>query len=298
VWTFIAGMAVGGLIFGAGYIAGHGVPRLPSHWSGDRHDDREQRDGADLPRPQDPTRTSGRPPRDPGAEAWIGGPAGTGTIDGVVAFQGRVPERKVPPKRRDAEFCKGKEVEYNAVVVEDGGLRDVLVRLSDDAVTDTYQPPAAHAEIEQIDCMYVPRIQGVVAGQLIDIKNGDPTLHNVHTYRGTESWFNTPQIKGSDPVARELPDEPKIVRFTCDVHPWMRGFVVVSPHPFFAVTGQGGAFSIKRVPAGTFTIEAWHSRFGRKTKRVKIVEGQTVAIGFAYTGAESAPPENSDEALF
>jgi plastocyanin len=169
----------------------------------------------------------------------------------------------------------------------------VLARLSDDAVTDTYQPPAAHAEIEQIDCMYVPRIQAVVTGQTIDIKNGDATMHNVHTYRGTESWFNKAQVKGWEPIPQELPDEPKIIKFTCDVHPWMRGFVVVSPHPFFAVSGQGGGFSIKRVPAGTFTIEAWHSRFGR----VKIVEGQTVAIGFAYTGTDSAPAENSDEDL-
>jgi plastocyanin len=223
------------------------------------------------------------------------GKMGTATIKGVVNFTGKAPEMKVPKKRKDAEFCKTKEVKYNAVVADKGKLADVFVRLANDAVKGDYKAPSKHAEIAQVDCMYTPRVQGVVAGQTIDIKNGDQTLHNVHTYKGAESWFNKPQIKGSDPIAQELPDEPKIVKFTCDVHPWMRGFVVVTAHPFFATTGADGTFTIDKVPAGEFTIEAWHPHFGAKTAKVKVEEGKPAEVTFSYDGTEAEPAENKDE---
>jgi plastocyanin len=229
------------------------------------------------------------------APAGAEGKMGTATIKGVVNFSGKAPEMKVPKKRKDAEFCKTKEVKYNSVVVNNGKLADVLVRLSNDAVKGDYKAPAKHAEIAQSDCMYAPRIQGVVAGQTIDIKNGDATLHNVHTYKGAESWFNKPQIKGSAAIPQELPDEPKIVKFTCDVHPWMRGFVVVTAHPFFAVSGADGTFAIEKVPAGEFTVEAWHPHYGLKTQKVKVEDGKAAEITFAYDGTEKEPDENKDE---
>lgn len=202
---------------------------------------------------------------------------------------------KVPRQRKGADICKTKEVKHNAVLSANGKLQDVLVRLANDAVPGHYKAPAKHAEIDQVDCMYTPRIQGVVADQTIDIKNADGTLHNVHTYKGAESWFNKAQPKGANPIAQELPDEPKLVKFTCDVHPWMRGFVVVTAHPFFSVTGADGAFVIEKVPAGEFTIEAWHSHYGLKTAKVKVEDGKIVEATFSYDGNEAEPAENKGE---
>jgi plastocyanin len=229
------------------------------------------------------------------APAGSEGKMGTATIKGVVKLTGKPPEMKVPKKRKDAEFCKTKEVKYNAVVADKGLLAETLVRLANDAVKGDYKAPAAHATINQVDCMYTPRIQGVVAGQTIDIKNGDATLHNVHTYKGAESWFNKPQIKGSPEIPQELPDEPKIVKFTCDVHPWMRGFVIVNAHPFFAVSGADGSFTIDKVPAGEFTVEAWHPHYGLKTAKVKVEDGKSADVSFSYDGNEAEPAENKDE---
>jgi plastocyanin len=231
------------------------------------------------------------PKKDEGKE----GKMGTASIKGVVNFTGKAPEMKVPKKRKDAEFCKTKEVKYNAVVVNGGKLQDVFVRIANDSIKGEYKAPSKHAEIDQVDCMYSPRVQGVVAGQTIDIKNGDGTLHNVHTYKGTESWFNKPQIKGSAPIDQEMPEEPKIIKFACDVHPWMRGFVVVSTHPFFAVSGADGSFTIEHVPAGDYTVEAWHPHYGLKTAKVKVEDGKPASLDFSYDGNEKEPDENKDE---
>jgi plastocyanin len=222
------------------------------------------------------------------------GPMGTATIKGAVSFSGKAPEMKVPKKRKDAEFCKTKEVKYNAVLVNGGKLQDVLVRLANDSVKGDYKAPAKHAEIDQVDCMYTPRIQGIVAGQEIDIKNADGTLHNVHTFKGNETWFNQAQPKGSVAISKEIEDT-KLIKFVCDVHPWMRGFVVASTHPFFAVSGADGTFTIDKVPAGKFTIEAWHATYGLKTATVEVADGKPAEVNFTYDGTEAEPIENKDE---
>ena len=221
---------------------------------------------------------------------------GNATIKGVVAFSGKAPEMKVPAKRKDADFCKTKEVKYNAVLVKDGKLKDVLVRIAAGGVAGNWKAPEKHAEIDQADCMYSPRIQGVVAGQTLDIKNGDQTLHNVHTYKGTESLFNQAQPKGAAAIAKDAPDEASVMKFTCDVHPWMRGFVVVTDHPFFAVSGEDGSFKIEKVPAGKYTVEAWHSTYGLlKKEAVEVKDTGEVTVDFEYKGTEAEPAENKGE---
>jgi plastocyanin len=220
--------------------------------------------------------------------------AGNGTIKGVVSFTGKAPEMKVPTKRKDAEFCKDKQVPFNAVLVKDGKLQDVFVRLANGSVKgnfDTSKP----SHIDQVDCMYTPRIQGVVAGQSIEIKNSDATLHNVHTYKGSESWFNQAQPKGSASMTKESPEDPTVVKFSCDVHPWMRGFVVVTDHPFFAVSGADGSFTIDKVPAGKYKLEAWHTTYGLKTADVEVADGKPAEVTFSYDGTEAEPAENKDE---
>jgi len=221
---------------------------------------------------------------------------GNATIKGAVAFSGKAPEMKVPVKRKDADVCKAKDVKYNAVLVKDGKLQDVLVRIAPGGVPGDWKAPAKHAEIDQVECMYTPRIQGVVAGQTIDIKNGDATLHNVHTYKGSESLFNTAQPKASPPMPKEMPDEASVVKFSCDVHPWMRGFVIVTDHPFFAVSGEDGTFKIEKVPAGKYTIEAWHSQYGLlKKEAVEVKDSGEVTVDFEYKGTEAEPADNKGE---
>lgn len=225
-------------------------------------------------------------------------PAGNGTIKGTVKLTGKAPEMKVPTARAKAEFCKdNKDVKYNAVIVnKDGMLKDTLVRIVNGGVKGKFDPPKAHAVIEQKDCMYSPRIQGVVAGQDVDIKNLDGTLHNVHTYKGTDSWFNQGQPKDSPAIDKPMPDDPTIVKFACDVHPWMRGFVIVTDHPFFAVSDADGKFQIDKIPAGSYTVEAWHPHYGLKTGKLDVADGKPAEWNVSYEeGKDQEPAENKDE---
>jgi plastocyanin len=259
---------------------------------------------------EEPASRSGRRPKDaPTAPMGAGtaekvpdlrsgtstGIFGTASVRGVVRFTGNAPRMAAPKNRKEHEFCKLKDVPYDGVVVRDGKLRDVLVRLAPSAVKGEYAPPAEPAVVEQADCMYTPHMRGAVAGQTLTVRNLDRTLHNIHTYRDGETWFNRAHPNGGDDVLRELPDEPKIVKLTCDIHPWMRAFVVVSPHPFFAVTGADGAFTIDRVPPGSYPVEAWHPHYGPKTARVEVGEGGAAVVDITYDGTEPEPRENRDE---
>jgi hypothetical protein len=218
---------------------------------------------------------------------------GTGTIRGVVRFTGTPPVMRVPKKRRDAEYCKTKDVPADVVVVRQGKLEGVFVSLT--GVPGTYAPPETPVIFDQVDCTYRPRIQGAVAEQVLEVRNEDGTLHNLHAYRAGESWFNRPQIKGAAPMSYDLPDAPAIIKLTCDVHPWMRAFVVVTTHPFFAVTGVDGELVIDRVPAGHHALSAWHPHYGAKTASVDVADSAATTVTFTYDGTEPEPPENRDE---
>ncbi|WP_437626326.1 carboxypeptidase regulatory-like domain-containing protein [Sorangium sp. So ce1151] len=220
-------------------------------------------------------------------------PEGKGTIKGVVKFTGKPVEMKVPTARKDAPFCQDKEVSYNAVLVNDGKLKDTFVRIAVGGVQGSWRAPDTHAVVDQKDCMYEPRIQGVVSDQQVDIKNSDRTLHNVHTYKGSETLFNQAQPRGGDPLTKTWKDG--IIKLTCDIHPWMRGFVVVTDHPFFAVSGDDGSFTIEKVPAGKYKLEAWHPRYGLKTAEVSVADDKPAQVTFTYAGTEPEPAENKDE---
>jgi uncharacterized protein (DUF2141 family) len=68
----------------------------------------------------------------------------------------------------------------------------------------------------------------------------------------------------------------------CDVHPWMQAYIGVMDHPFFNVTGDGGTFALKDLPAGTYTIEVWHERLGSQTQEVAVKDGESAAIDFTF----------------
>jgi plastocyanin len=208
-------------------------------------------------------------------------PAGPGVIQGTVKLNGTPPEMGMT--KRDADpFCARTPMKDEEVVVgPGGGLGNVVVRVTEGA-SGHYDPPAAPATVDQSACMYRPRVQAVVAGQTLSIRNGDQTLHNVHGYKGPSTLFNQAEIPGLPPIMRKAGEPGDVLKFKCDVHPWMTGYVVVNANPYFAVTGPDGKFKIAGLPPGKYTLTAWQERYGTQTAPVTVAENKPAEVSFAY----------------
>lgn len=216
----------------------------------------------------------------PGTPAHADG-AESGTIRGVVEF------KSPPPKRtrlvRDSDpVCARTPRLSETLVVTDGRLRDVHVRIEAGAA-GKHSPPAEPAVVNQVECMYTPRVVGIVEGQRVAIHNSDPTYHNVRGAKNKRTVWNLGQPPSGPAIIRDhLGKAGEVVSLHCDIHSWMRAYAVIMDHPFFDVTDATGAFTIKGVPAGTYTLEAWHPELGLKRTEVTVSEGKTAEVTFAY----------------
>jgi plastocyanin len=223
-----------------------------------------------------------------GANTAAANPSGPpGSIEGVVSFTGKAPEMKDIPKPSDP-VCAAAKPKENSVLVSNGGLKDVLVRIEVGGAKAGDVPTTA-PQLKQEGCMYIPRILGVVAGQDIEVVNADKTMHNVHTYKGQETLLNAGQPAGSSPIKKPASDEAAVIKVKCDVHPWMTAYVIATDHPFFAVTDENGKFKIDKVPPGDYNVEAWHSEYGLKTMKIHVDSNKSVDPKFSYDGTEKKP---------
>ncbi len=211
----------------------------------------------------------------------------TGTITGTVRFEGEPPARTALVRDSDP-YCQKVAKLTEDVVVTKGKLKDVLVRVQNGAA-GTHAAASSPVMIDQKECMYAPRIVGVMTGQKLAVRNSDGTFHNVRGSVRGKQLFNKPQpAKAADLALDSAPAAGDVLDIVCDVHPWMHAYAVVQDHPYFAVTGGDGAFSISGLAPGAYTLEAWHPTLGMKTLKVKIGTGKKAAITarFSYKAHE------------
>jgi len=206
-----------------------------------------------------------------------------GSVSGKVVYQGPAPP--VEMVRMDVDpGCGASSVASDAVLVDASGeIQNVFVYVKDGLDPSyTFDQPTEPVLVHQERCRYTPRVFGVRTGQPIDVVNDDATVHNVHPLPKANAEANlTTPIKGTHAKFNFTTPET-MVRFTCNVHVWMNGYAGVVAHPFFAVTGADGRFELKGLPPGTYTIEAWHERFGTQTQQVTVGERQAQAISFTF----------------
>lgn len=210
---------------------------------------------------------------DPPAVPKVAVAAGTATLAGTVTFDGVAP----PPARiveADAAKChpSAKPVFDDSLVVDaGGGLRNVVVYLVDGP--NVPSATATPVVLDQSSCQYSPHVLSVRAGQAMSIRSSDPIQHNVHALRpAANKAFSLPFTSAGQEraVTFAKPEADPPVEVRCDVHPWMRAYVAVFDHPFHAVTGEGGTFKMTGLPAGTYTVAAWHEKFGTKRTTVTV----------------------------
>lgn len=200
--------------------------------------------------------------------------AGAGEVKGAVRYAGAPPHLQPFKATRDMQVC-GHEVPDESVEVSNGDLRNVVVR-----VKGAPKPAPTKISIDQEHCQYIPHVQTAPAGSTIDIINGDPMLHNIHGRMGSQTLFNLAMPLKGQKIAKPLP-KAGLVDIKCDVHSWMQGYVWVTDDPA-AVTDQQGAFTIKDVPAGSYTVMAWHEKLGDKSQQVTVPATGEVTVEFTY----------------
>ena len=211
-------------------------------------------------------------------------PATAGAVAGKVTFMGTPPAAETISMSSDPR-CVNAGARTEAVVVSgDGSLQNVFVYVKDGLGTLRFPVPATPLVLDQKGCQYRPHVFGVQVGQPIEILNSDATLHNIHAWPMANAEFNKGQALQGMKDTHVFSTREVMVPFRCDVHRWMNSFVGVLDHPFFAVTGADGSFQLKGLPPGTYTIEAWHEKFGTKTASVTVGAKESKDVAFTFSG--------------
>jgi hypothetical protein len=218
-------------------------------------------------------------------------PSTAGDVRGTVTLTGAAPRNE--PIRMNADpVCvkeaKGPQTQETFVVSSDGKLANVFVYVKDGLGNYAYDPPPGGAKLDQHGCRYTPHVFGLRVGQPLEIIKSDPTLHNIHATPKVNSEFNTGQPMQGMKTEHTFTAKEVMVPFKCDVHGWMNAYAGVLDHPYFAVTDNDGKFTLKGLPPGTYTVEAWHERLGAATESVTLGAKESKDITFTFKAPAAA----------
>jgi len=211
-----------------------------------------------------------------------------GTITGTAVYDGKVPNLK--PLSVSAEpICAKKHatVPNEALVLGAGnGMANVVVKVVSGLPAGKAWPaPTTPVTMDQVGCQYVPHVMGIMVGQPFKVLNSDGILHNVHALPKVNRPFNMAMPPTRKEATESFGKEEGMFVIKCDVHPWMQSFMGVFSHPFFAVTGPDGKFTIANLPAGTYEVEAWHEKLGTQKATVTVGASDSKTASFKF-----APP--------
>jgi plastocyanin len=210
-----------------------------------------------------------------------------GNIAGRVTFEGTPPANEPIPMAADPVCARENSggATFDTVVVDNGGLENVFVYVKDGLGDYYFDVPTDAVTLDQKGCRYTPHVFGLRVGQPLEIVNSDATMHNVHAVPAVNREFNFSQHVTGMKERKTFTAREVMVRFKCDVHTWMSAFAGVLDHPYFAVTANGGQFQLKGLPAGTYTVEAWHEKLGTSSQSVTLGEREDRNITFTFKAA-------------
>jgi plastocyanin len=223
------------------------------------------------------------PPPPPGAIP-AGEVLGSGVITGTAILEGEPPPPETINMDSDsvcATIGKGRAGE-DLVVDPGGGLRNVFVYAASGFGDRIFAPPATPVVLDQNGCAYEPHVLGVQVGQILEIRNSDATLHNVHARPEENRGFNVGMAMQRSRIRKFFSLPEVMIRMNCDVHSWMSAYVGVLDHPFFDVTGEEGSFTLTGLPPGEYVVQAWHERLGTQSVAVRLEEGEKKGVRFEF----------------
>ena len=214
--------------------------------------------------------------------------AATGSITGTVKLDGAAPHMKGIDMSKDPYCSKAHESSpakmENVVASSSGGLQNVVLYISEGlSGSETSATPSEKPKVDQHGCMYVPHVVAMDANEQFEVTTSDQTTHNIHPLpapgSGNIGW-NKSQPPGAPPIVTSW-KAPEAISVKCNIHPWMHGWQVVVKGPY-AVTDENGTFTIKNVPAGSYTVKAWQEEYGTQEAKVTVAGGQAAKADFTF----------------
>ena len=193
------------------------------------------------------------------------------------------PEQLNPIKvSKDQDYCGQSLPNETYLIGPNGALKNVVVFI-DKPPTGTPIPQKINV-LDNNGCRFSPRVMAIRLGDKLIINNNDPKLHIVHSYLQQRTVFNASlPFRGSKLDMTSKIRSTGLLNVSCDTHNWMRAFIYVFDHPFFAVTDEKGSFSIPNLPLGHHTLKAWHEDAGVQSWEVVVSGDRETIVNVDFT---------------
>ena len=209
-------------------------------------------------------------------------PPADSSIEGKVTYTGTPPKMKPIDMSKEPVCAKEHNPPENVQTVTTGpgnSLEYVVVYIS--AGDPGGAPPSQPVRYDQKGCMYIPHVLAMQAGQPLQIYSDDPVAHNIHPMPKANPEWNKSQPPGTPPIDTKW-DKPEFISVKCNIHPWMHGYFAVLKTSHYAISDANGAFSLKGLPAGKYTVTAWHEQYGTQNQDITVGAGETKTVSFVF----------------
>jgi hypothetical protein len=224
-------------------------------------------------------------PTEPPAPTAVVDLATAGSISGTVKLEGAAPVFKSIDMSAEAVCTQANPTPVVPPIIvtgAHGALANVVVYVKSGLGSYRFDIPSTPVVLDQKGCMYTPRVLAVMATQSFEVHNEDQTIHNVHPMPRENHAWNKSEPVGDPPIVASFSKPELAIPIACNIHPWMRAFMFVFAHPYFAITPKTGEFELKGLPPGTYTIEAWHERFGFQDQTITLGPKESKLVDFVF----------------
>ena len=225
---------------------------------------------------------SSQPTGTPVDQATVGEITGTIKFEGAKPKQARIMMDQDPvcvKKHSGPVYAEDNEVNSN------GTLPNVFVYVKSGAEKYAFTTPADPVTLDQDGCMYKPHVLGIMVGQQFKVVSSDATTHNIHPMPKDNREWNESQPPGAAPIEKTFARPEVMIPVKCNQHPWMRAYIGVVSNPLYSVSGTDGTFTIKGLPPGDYTIEAWSAIGGEgqtQDQKVTVAPKETKKVDFTF----------------
>jgi hypothetical protein len=194
----------------------------------------------------------------------VPGSAFSGSIKGKTIFLGKYDQLK-PHKTGSYKKACGTDIQNESILINNKGVMNVVISLNGKKL----KKRSSDHKLNQKKCKYEPHVIAMPVDSELKIHTSDPINHNIHTFSFENDPINIMFLPGQDAYSQEM-EEPELIKVECDLHDWMRAWIVVTPNGYSAVSGSDGSFEIPDVPAGDYELTAWHETLGSLTKSINV----------------------------